>query len=57
MPATSPLLTIGTPTYRRPSHIRARIDEVAASTPLSRTLGNALQDVITADSGHPRTGG
>ncbi len=33
MPATSPLLTIGTPTYRRPSHIRARIDEVSRIIP------------------------
>jgi Golgi phosphoprotein 3 len=35
---------------------RARIAEVSASTPLSRALGEALQDVITADSGHPRGG-
>lgn len=36
------------------SHYLARAAEISASTPISLALGNALQDVITADSGHPR---
>jgi golgi phosphoprotein 3 len=37
-------------------HYQARIAAVAETTPLSRALGRALQDVITADSEHPRSG-